>query len=70
MGHHPHPYYAHWYHGDWHDHWAHPWHYGPVAWFSVGLVTGVAVCEAPWRWGYWSYYNPYYTEVIVVDGGR
>lgn len=25
--------------------------------------------EAPWYWGYWPYYNPYYTEVIVVDGG-
>jgi len=65
--HNPHPYYAHWYRGDWHDHWARPWHYGPAAWFSVGFVTGVAVCEAPWHWGYWSYYNPYFTEVIVVD---
>ena len=23
--------------------------------------------DAPWHWGYWSYYNPYCTEVIVVD---
>ena len=63
----PHPYYAHWYHGDWHDHWGHPWYCGPVGWFSVGFVAGAVVCDAPWHWGYWSYYNPYCTEVIVVD---
>jgi tetratricopeptide (TPR) repeat protein len=66
-GYHPHPYYAHWYHGDWHDHWSHPWHYGPAAWFSVGLVAGAVVVDAPWHWGYYSYYNPYYTEVVYVD---
>lgn len=57
----------HWYHGDWHDHWYHPWHYGPVAWFSVGFATGAVVWDAPWYWGYYPYYNPYYTEVIVID---
>ena len=62
-----HPYYGHWYHGDWHDHWTHPWHSGPVGWVSVGFVTGAVVWDAPWRWGYWPYYNPYCTEVIVVD---
>jgi tetratricopeptide (TPR) repeat protein len=31
-------------------------------------VTGAVVWDAPWRWGYWSYYNPYCTEVIVVEG--
>ena len=62
-----HPDYGHWYHGDWHGSWGHPWHYGPAAWFTVGLVAGAVVWDAPWQWGYWSYYNPYYTEVIVVD---
>lgn len=60
------PYYGHWYHGDWHHHWARPWYYGPVAWFSLGAVTGAVVWDAPWHWGYYSYYNPYYTDVIVV----
>jgi tetratricopeptide (TPR) repeat protein len=32
----------------------------------VGFVAGALACEAPWHWGYYSYYNPYYTEVIVV----
>ncbi len=64
---HPHPYYAHWYHGDWHDHWVHPWHYGPAAWFGAGLVAGAMIVDAPWHWGYWSYYNPYYTGVVFVD---
>jgi tetratricopeptide (TPR) repeat protein len=66
--------YNNWYHGDWHDHyhWDHPWHYGPAGWWSVGFVTGglvvgAAMWDAPWRWGYWPYYNPYYTEVIFVD---
>jgi len=30
-------------------------------------VTGAAVWDAPWRWGYWTYDNPYSTEVIVID---
>jgi tetratricopeptide (TPR) repeat protein len=64
-------YYGHWYHGDWHEHWVHPWHYGPVGWvaFGVGFGVGVslAVWDAPWHWGYWPYYNPYFTEVIVVE---
>jgi tetratricopeptide (TPR) repeat protein len=64
-----HGYYNHWYHGDWHDHyrWSHPWHVGPVAWWSAGFVTGAVVWDTPWRWGYWPYYNPYFTEVVVVD---
>ena len=65
--HHP---YGSWYHGDWPGPgWAHPWHVGPVGWFSVGFVTGAVVWDAPWYWGYWPYYNPYYTEVIVIQGG-
>ncbi|MEN6458070.1 MAG: tetratricopeptide repeat protein [Thermoguttaceae bacterium] len=63
-----HPVYG-WYHGDWHDHWNRPWHYGPVGWFSVGFMAGAVVWDAPWYWGYWPYYNPYYTEVVVVPGG-
>ena len=23
--------------------------------------------DAPWYWGYWSYYNPYCTDVVVVE---
>lgn len=61
------PSYANWYHGDWHDHWARPWYCGPAAWVSVGFVTGAVVWDAPWYWGYWPYYNPYSTEVIVVE---
>jgi hypothetical protein len=65
-----HGYYGHWYHGDWHDHynWIHPWHYGPVAWFSFGFVAGAVVWDTPWRWGYWPYYNPYYCPTVVVVG--
>ncbi len=66
-----HAYYGHWYHGGWHDHWGHPWYCGPVGWvgFGIGFGVGVglAVWDAPWYWGYWPYYNPYCTEVIVVE---
>ena len=63
-----HGYYGHWYHGDWHDHyhWGPSWHFGPAAWFSFGVVTGALVWDTPWRWGYWSYYNPYCPTVVVV----
>jgi hypothetical protein len=65
-----HGYYGGWYHGDWHDHyhWGPSWHYGPAAWFTAGVVTGALVWDTPWRWGYWSYYNPYCTTVVIVDG--
>ena len=59
--------YSNWYHGDWHNHWNHPWPYGPIGWWSVGFATGAVVWDAPWYWGYWPYHNPYYTEVIVID---
>jgi tetratricopeptide (TPR) repeat protein len=62
-----HPYYGGWYHGDWHDHWIRPWYVGPVGWFSLGFATGAVLWDAPWYWGYWPYYNPYYTEVIVIE---
>ena len=66
-----HAYYGNWYHGGWHDHWVHPWHCGPVGWVGFGIGFGVgfglAVWDAPWYWGYWPYYNPYCTEVIVVE---
>jgi len=61
---------SHWYHGHWNPHWVRPWPLGPTAWFSVGLATGSVLWDAPWRWGYWSYYNPYYVDVVVVDGAR
>ena len=66
-----HAYYGAWYHGGWHDHWVHPWYCGPVGWVGFGIGFGVgfglAVWDAPWYWGYWPYYNPYCTEVIVVE---
>lgn len=30
-------------------------------------MTGAVVGDTPWCWGYYPYYNPYYTEVIVID---
>jgi tetratricopeptide (TPR) repeat protein len=53
-----------WYHGNWN--WNHPWHGGPVTWWTAGFMTGWAASTAPWAWGYWSYYNPYYIAPVVV----
>ena len=56
-----------WYHGNWHGHWDHPWNGWPYAWFNVEIGWNLAA-TTPWSWGYWSYYNPYCTAPVVVDG--
>jgi tetratricopeptide (TPR) repeat protein len=62
-----------WYHGDWHDHWNHDhdhfWHGRPTwwwgsNWWGAGYLPGYAAWQIPWSWGYWSYYNPYYTQPL------
>jgi hypothetical protein len=60
--------YGNWYHGNWHGPWNQPWHPHPVAWWTAGYMTGWAVASAPWAWGYWPYYNPYFTSEMVVTG--
>jgi len=55
-----------WYHGDWHDHWDHPWYARPIGWWPVGFVAGADLI-APWTWGYWSYSNPYCSAPVVID---
>ncbi len=57
--------YPGWYHGGWYDH-GHP-HWHPAAWFAAGWLVGVDMA-APWYWGYWPYYNPYYEVPVVLDG--
>ena len=56
-----------WYHGNWHGHWDHPWNGWPYAWFNVETGWNLAA-TTPWSWGYWSYYNPYCTAPVVVEG--
>lgn len=65
MGPHGGPHPGPWYHGHWHHPWG-PGPYGPAGWFTLGFVTGAVVWDAPWYWGYYSYYNPYCTGAIVV----
>jgi len=63
-----HPPYG-WYHGHWSHPGPRPWPWwGPAGWFSAGLIGGAVIWDAPWRWGYWPYYNPYCVEVVVIDG--
>lgn len=58
-----------WYHGDWHSNWSKSLKGRPYAWSGWGgnwkgwdgKVTGT-VASSPWRFGYWSYSNPYYTQ--------
>jgi predicted Zn-dependent protease len=68
-GDHPGPgHYPNWYHGNWHDHWDHPWYNRPAGWWAGGFATGLAMGDfgTPWAWGYWPYYNPYYTSPVVI----
>ncbi len=58
-----------WHHGDWHSNWNHFWYYRPVGWWTAGYWAGAAASATPWAWGYWPYYNPYYTGPVVYDGG-
>ena len=56
-----------WYHGNWHGHWDHPWNGWPHTWFNVEVGWDLAAAT-PWSWGYWSYYNPYCTAPVVMNG--
>ena len=63
--------YGNWYHGDWHNHWDHPWNNRPYTWFGpnwwgAGYYPGYAAYTSPWAWGYYNYYNPYYTSPALV----
>ena len=42
-------------------------YYRPVGWWTAGYWAGAAASAIPWSWGYWPYYNPYYTGPFV-DG--
>ncbi len=60
-----------WHHGHWHGHWdgwCHDfWDEYPVA--AVFGVTAWGLNTMGNLFGYYPYYNPYYTEPIVIDGG-
>jgi tetratricopeptide (TPR) repeat protein len=62
-----------WYHGDWHN-WGsgrgNQWYGRPLwwqgsNWWGAGYLPGYAAWQIPWSWGYWSYYNPYYTQPLT-----
>lgn len=55
-----------WYHGDWHSNWNKSLKTRPYAWGGWGQgwngwrdKPSSAVVSSPWRFGYWSYSNPY-----------
>lgn len=53
-----------WYHGDWHTNWnksltTRPYAWG--GWNGGNIKVTSSVVSSPWRFGYWSYSNPYYT---------
>ncbi|HEX3999167.1 MAG TPA: hypothetical protein VHX65_11500 [Pirellulales bacterium] len=62
-----------WYHGDWHGSWGngrYHWYGRPAwwwgnNWWGAGYLPGYAAWTIPWNWGYWSYYNPYYTAPLT-----
>ncbi len=58
-----------WHHGDWHGNWNNSWYNRPAGWWTAGYWAGAAASATPWAWGYWPYYNPYYTGPVVYDGG-
>lgn len=56
-----------WYHGDWHSNWNKSLKSRPYAWGGWGQgwngwkdKPSGTVASSPWRFGYWSYSNPYY----------
>ena len=57
-----------WHHGDWHGNWNNSWYQRPWGWWGAGYWAGAAYATIPWSWGYWPYYNPYYTGGVVADG--
>ncbi len=62
-------YHPNWYHGHWNDYGRYPWRRTPAGWWAAGVAAGVAFdAYAPWRWGYWRYYNPYWSAPVVVGG--
>ncbi len=68
QAHRPSYYKGGWYHGDWHDNWNQSLKTRPYAWGGWGHGGGgwnggkptATVAGSPWRFGYWSYSNPYY----------
>lgn len=57
-------YYDGWYHGDWSSRNRNS-KYTPYAWGGWNWGNGKPTTNyvsAPWQYGYWSYYNPYYTR--------
>lgn len=63
--------YGNWYHGDWHNNWNHSWYHRPIGWWGpnwwgAGYYPGYAAWTSPWAWGYYNYYNPYYTSPALV----
>lgn len=62
-----------WYHGNWHRDWTYGrngWYGRPAwwwgnNWWGAGYLPGYAAWQIPWTWGYWSYYNPYYTGPLT-----
>ena len=64
-------YHNHWHHGHWHGYW-HPgarwsywWDNYPV--MTAFGVTRWAVNRSAWAFGYYSYNNPYVSDVVYVD---
>ena len=61
-----------WDHGNWNGNWNQSWNNRPMGWtagyWGGGGWGGYGLATIPWAWGYWPYYNPYYTGPIV-DGG-
>ncbi len=67
------PLLGNWYHGDWHRDWRggqYRWYGRPAwwwgnNWWGAGYLPGYSAWTIPWNWGYWSYYNPYYTAPLT-----
>ncbi len=62
-----------WYHGDWHNNWNKSVSVRPYAWSGWGSgwngwngKASATVVSSPWRYGYWSYSNPYYATTANV----
>lgn len=61
-----------WYHGDWHGNWNKSLKTRPYAWGGWGQdwngwkdKPSSTVVSSPWRFGYWSYSNPYYASTAA-----
>ncbi|MFG0336320.1 MAG: hypothetical protein ACF8TS_23420, partial [Maioricimonas sp. JB049] len=64
-------YHLGWHHGYWHGNYGSRWHYMwdnyPVA--AAFGVTAWGVNRLAYSFGYWNYYNPYYTAPVTVSPG-